>query len=115
MDTEENEVRSFSNDEFIDDEESFQDQWPSDYRLVNVTGDMTEACNDLEDWKDFECSDPENYVHESYGTSLDNEPEYDEFNGFEKWIKQFQDNLKQYKNNEQESFYFTILFGAYFK
>ena len=70
MHTEENEVRDFSDTEFTDDEGSFQDQCPSDYRLVNVTRDMTEACNDLEDWKDFECSDPENYVQESYAYSM---------------------------------------------
>ena len=113
---EENEVRNFSDEEFIDDEESFQNQCPSDYRLVTVTRDMTEACNDLEDWKEFECSGPENYVHEAYGTKfLPEEIEYDEFKGFEKRIKKIQESLKQYKNNEIESFYCAILYDTYFK
>ena len=94
MVVEADQVRHLSDEEFTNDENSFQDQQPSDYRLVNVTKDMTEACNDIEDWKDFECPDPENYVHETYGTTMDVEPEYDEFKGFEKRIEQFQASLK---------------------
>ena len=113
---EENEVMNFSVEEFIDDAESFQDQCPSDYRVVNVTRDKTEACNDLEDWKEFECSDPENYVHKAYGTKFPpKEIECDEFKEFEKRIKKFQESLKQYNNNEIESFYYAILYGTYFK
>ena len=66
MVAEADQVRHLSDGEFIDKKNSFQDQQPSDCRLVNVTRDMTKACNDLEDWKDFECSDPENYVHETH-------------------------------------------------
>ena len=58
MVAEADQVRHLSDDKFIGKENSFHDQQPSDYRLVNVTRDMTEVCNDLEDWKDFECSNP---------------------------------------------------------
>ena len=115
MVTEADQVRHLSDDEFIDDENSFHDQRPSDYRLVNVTRDMTEAWNDLEDMKDFECSDHENYVHETYGSSTDVKPEYDEFKGFEKRTEQFLAILKQFRENDNESFYFAILYGTYFK
>ena len=108
-------VRHLLDDEFIDDENSFQDQCPLDYRLVNLTRDMTEACNDLEYWKDFECSDPGNYVHKTYGSRTDHEPEYDEIKGFEKRIEQFNSSLKQFRGNDNESFYFAILYGTYFK
>ena len=43
------------------------------------------------------------------------EPEYDEFKGFEKRIEQFQASLKQFKENYNESLYFAILYGTYFK
>ena len=113
--TEADQVRHLPDDEFIDDENSFQDQQSSNYPLVKGTRDTTEACNDLEDWKDLECSDPENYVHESYGSTIDNKPEYNQFNGFEKRIEKFNARLKQFRENDVESFYFAILHGTYFK
>ena len=86
-----------------------------DYRLVSGTRDMTKAWNDLEDWKKFECSDPENYVHEMYDSRTDHEPKYDEFKGFEKRIEKFNTTLKQFKENDNERFYFAILYVTYFK
>lgn len=35
-----------SDQEFIDDTNNFQDQEPSNYRLLNVTHDLQEAIND---------------------------------------------------------------------
>ena len=46
---------------------------------------------------------------------MDAEPEYDEFKGSEKRVQQFQASLKQFKENNNESFYFAILYGTYFK
>ena len=39
--TEADQVRHLSDDEFIDDENSFEDQQPSNYRLFNVMRDTT--------------------------------------------------------------------------
>ena len=77
-------VRTLLDKEFIHNEESFWDQGPSDYRLVNVTKDRTKACADFDDWNEYQCSDPENYVHDS---CKDFVPEYDEFKGYEKRIE----------------------------
>ena len=115
MVAEADQVRHLPDDEFIDDENSFKDQQPSDYQLVNVRRDATEACNDLVDWKDFECEDPENYVYKTYGSSTVCVPEYDEFKGFEKRIEHFEASLKQFKESDDERFYFAILYGVYFK
>ena len=98
--TEADQVRHLPDDEFIDDENSFQDQQSSNYPLVKGTRDTTEACNDLEDWKD---------------NRLDNKPEYNQFNEFEKRIEKFNASLKQFRENDVESFYFAILHGTYFK
>ena len=35
-----------SDQEFIDDTNNFQDQEPSNYRLLNITRDLQEAIND---------------------------------------------------------------------
>ena len=83
-----------------------------DYQLVNVTRDRAEVCAELDDWKEYECSDPENYVHDSFKGF---ETEYDEYKGYEKRIEKFDESLKQMKPNNKESFYFAVLFGTYFK
>ena len=113
MDT--NQVRYYSDEDFIDD--SFQDQNTDDlseYRLKNVTRDKEEAIRDLENWKDYKCSDPENYVPPNRSDEM-RETEYDEFNGFQKRIENFNESCQIFKKNYIESFYYAILNGAYFK
>ena len=46
---------------------------------------------------------------------MDVKSEYDEFKGFEKRTEQFTADLKQFRENDKESFYFAILYGTYFK
>ena len=58
----EGEVRHDSDLDFIDDETSFQDQEPSDYRLKNVTKSLQEALEDTSMKLYFACPYPENYV-----------------------------------------------------
>ena len=43
------------------------------------------------------------------------EPEYDEFKDSEKRIKKLDVSLKQFRENDDESFYLSILYGSYFK
>ena len=108
----ENQVINFSDEGFINDQQSFWDQGLSNYRLMNVTRNIDEACADLNDWKEYECSDPENYVHDS---CKDFVSEIHEFVEFEKRIEKFKESLKQKEPENKESFYFAVLFGTYFK
>ena len=43
------------------------------------------------------------------------EPEYHEFKDSEKRIKKLDVSLKQFRENDDESFYLSILYGSYFK
>ena len=58
-----------------------------------------------------ECSDPESFV---FGTSCSN-PDFCEFNGWEKRIERFNNSLKQLCENSIDSFYNAGIWGAYFK
>ena len=51
--------------DFIDDDTNFLDQGPSDYRLTNATLSYEQVLADINNREGFECSDPENYVHDS--------------------------------------------------
>ena len=46
-----------SDKEIIDDSQNFQDQEPSNYRLINVTRDLQEAINCHSIYGDDECSE----------------------------------------------------------
>ena len=48
-----------SDQEFIDDKNNFQDQEPSNYRLLNVTRDPQETIHDHSPYGDDKCSHPE--------------------------------------------------------
>ena len=75
-----------SDQEFIDNTNNFQDQEPSNYRLLNVTRDLQEAINDHSMYVDDECSDPENFVPDCVEET---EYEFDNFKNFEKRIQKF--------------------------
>ena len=72
-----------SDQQFIDDTNNFQDQKPSNYRLLNVTSDLQEAINDHLMYDDNECSDPESFVPDC----VEIEYEFDNFNNFEREFK----------------------------
>ena len=111
MGDEDEEVRRQSDDNFNIDED-FLDQNPSDYRIQNITRDLQEALHDQEDWKEFDCSDPENHVLPRYD---DVDYEYDEFKGYEKRIEKYKESRKIFREVDEESFYYAILYGSYFK
>ena len=79
---------------------------------MNVTRNIDEAFPDLNDWKEYECSEPENYVHDS---CKDFVPEIHEFIGYEKKIEKLRESLKQKEPENKESFILQFLFGTYFK
>ena len=64
--------------------------------------------------KDYECSDPESYVPPNRSDEF-GEIEFDDFKGFQKMIESFNRSCKIFKKNDIESFYYAILYGAYFK
>ena len=105
------EVRHQSDDDFIDNDD-FQDQNPSDYRIKNITRDLQEAMQDKELWKEFECSDPENYVPPYYD---EGDYQYDEFQGYEKGIEKLKESLKICREGDKESFYFAFFYCTCFK
>ena len=105
-----NEV-SYSDVQFIDDETNFQDQGPSDYCLMNVTRDLHEALQDQSMSADLgECTDSENFV--SYHVE-EIEPEFYEFNGFKNKTKKFEQDLKIFEKDSNDSFYFAIFHATY--
>ena len=57
------EVTTYSDEEFIDDRESVQDQHLFNYRLINVTRDLQDALanHSMAEELDLVCSDPENF------------------------------------------------------
>ena len=106
------EVRRQSDDDFIDDDEtSFQDQNLSKYTLQNVTQDLQEVMQDKSMWEEFEWSDPENFVP---GCLAEVEYKFDTFFGFEKGTEKLKIELKIFKEDTKQSFYFPILYGAFF-
>ena len=58
------EVTTYSDEEFINDRESLQDQDISDYQLMNVTKNLQDALadNSMAEKLDPVCSDPKNFV-----------------------------------------------------
>ena len=64
-----------------DDKTNFQDQEPTDYRLMNVTRDLQDAISDTSTAYDLNlvAVDPENFVSE-FVDEVSNE--FDEFLGF---------------------------------
>ena len=83
-----------SDQEFIDDTSNFQNQEPSNYRLLNVTHDLQEAINDHSISGDAECSDAENFVPDCVEEI---EYQFDNLNNFEKRIQKFEQDLQIFK------------------
>ena len=105
------EKRRQSDDDFIDD--SFQEQNPCDYRSKNMKRVLQEALQGQSMGKDLSvCTDPENFVPDCFdGVEYD----FDEFAGFEKRIKNFVGELKIFKIDSKESFYYSIFYEKLFK
>ena len=106
------EVNEFDS-KFVDDEINFQDEEPTNHRLMNVTRDLREAVADqsMAQELDLVSEDPENFVSDfldevSY--------EFDEFFGFEKRIQIFNEELKISEREAKDSFYFSILYATYY-
>ena len=74
-----------SDKDFIDDDTNFLDQGPSNYRLTNVSLNYEKVLADKNNREGFECSDPENYVHNSCKELFT--PEINDFNGWEKFLQ----------------------------
>ena len=91
--SDDDEVRRQRDNDFIDDDEtSFQNQNPSDYRLQNVTRDLQEAIQDKSMWKEFECSYTEKFFPDCFD---DLNYEYNTFAGFEKDQREGFENIEQ--------------------
>ena len=99
--------------DFIDDETNFQDQEPTDYRLMNVTRDLQDAITDRSMAFDLDlvASDHENFVSDFVDEAS---YEFDEFLCFEKRIQKFNEELKIFERNSKDSFYFSILYATYY-
>ena len=102
------EVTTYSDEEFIDDRESVQDQDPSDYRLINVNRDLQDPLVDhsMAEELDLVCSDHENFVPDCVEEI---ELEYDEFENFEKRIKKFEEDLKTLCSTQKTHFFMQFL------
>ena len=89
-------VVTCSDKEFIDGEANAGDQEPSDYRLMNVTRDLHKAMQDrsMAEELDLVSSNPEHFVS-NYVDEI--EYQYDNFSGFEKRIRKFENDLKIFK------------------
>ena len=92
---------SQSDQEFIDDRNNFQDQEPSNYRLLNVTRDLQEAINDHSIYGDNECSDPENFVLD-YVEEI--EYDFDNFKSFQKKFEKSEQDLRIFEKDSDNSF-----------
>ena len=90
-----------SDQEFIDDRNNFQDQEPSNYRLLNVTRDLQEAINDHSIYGDNECSDPENFVLD-YVEEI--EYDFDNFKSFQKKFEKSEQDLRIFEKDSDNSF-----------
>ena len=91
--------------DFIDDETNFQDQESIDYHLMNVTRDLEDAIAERSMAFDLDlvAVDSENFVSDfvdevSY--------EFDEFFGFEKRIRKFDEELNIFEKESKNSFTF---------
>ena len=100
--------------DFIDDKTNFQYQEPTDYHWMNTTRDLQDAIADRSMVFDLDlvAVDPENFVSDfvdevSY--------EFDEFFGFEKRIRKFDEELKVFEKESKDylPFYlpFTFLYS----
>ena len=96
-----NDEVSQSDQEFIDDRNNFQDQEPSNYRLLNVTRDLQEAINDHSIYGDNECSDPENFVLD-YVEEI--EYDFDNFKSFQKKFEKSEQDLRIFEKDSDNSF-----------
>ena len=96
-----NDEVSQSDQEFIDDRNNFQDQEPSNYRLLNVTRDLQEAINDHSIYGDNECSDPENFVLD-YAEEI--EYDFDNFKSFQKKFEKSEQDLRIFEKDSDNSF-----------
>ena len=96
-----NDEVSQSDQEFIDDRNNFQDQEPSNYRLLNVTRDLQEAINDHSIYGDNECSDPENFVLD-YVEEI--EYDFDNFKSFQKKFEKSEQDLRIFEKESDNSF-----------
>ena len=89
------------------------DQELTYYRLMNVISDLQDAIADrsMAFGLDLVADDPENFVSDfadyvSY--------EFDEFLGFEKRIRKFDEKLKIFEKESKDSFYFSIFYALYY-
>ena len=96
-----NDEVSQSDQEFIDDRNNFQDQEPSNYRLLNVTRDLQEAINDHSIYGDNECSDLENFVLD-YIEEI--EYDFDNFKSFQKKFEKSKQDLRIFEKDSDNSF-----------
>ena len=97
--------------EIIDDTHNFQDQEPSNHRLLNVTRDLQEAINCHSIYGDDECSDPKNFVPDCIEEI---EYEFDNFEFFEKRIEKFEQDLQIFAKGSDDSFLNTIFCSIYY-
>ena len=97
-----------SDQEFIDDTNNFQDQEPSNYKLLNVTRDLQEAINDHLMYGDDGCSDPENFVPDCVEEI---EYKFDKFNNFEKRIQKFKQDLQIFGKDCDDSLFNAIFYS----
>ena len=110
--SEDDEVRCDIDDEIVDDETSFEDQAPSDYRLKNVTKSLREVLKDTSMQKHYVCPDPENFIRSFVD---DAEYDYSGFHGVEVRIEKFKKILKIYQENSKDSFYYAVFYGSFLK
>ena len=98
---------NLSDEVFIDNETNFEKQAPSNYCLTNFTRDFQEAVQDYSMAEEFGLMNPEpqNFVPDCI-----NEVEFsfDEFDGFEKRIKKFEQDLKIYEEDPKDSFFYAV-------
>ena len=129
---EEEEEEEQSNDQesnFVDDRSVFSEQGPSDYRKMtsalnflqpfkNVTRSFKEAMKiayELHKLEMENCSDGfSNFVFGSEPENSDDD-DFDEYSGWEKRIKEFEQTLKQKCQNTTHSFFNAVLWDTYFK
>ena len=99
---------NYSDVKFVDDETNLQDQYPSNYCLMNIPRDLQEAMQDdsMAQELDLISPGPENFVSDHV-----DEVEYkiDEFAGFEKRIKKSEEDLKILEEDSKDSFFCNFL------
>ena len=101
--------------DFTDGETNFQDEEPTNYRLMNVTRDLQDAIANRSMAFDFDlvAVDPENFVLDFVVRSV---MDLKNFFGFEKCIRKFDEELKIFERESKDSFYFfhTIRYLLYY-